>query len=84
MAYLQPDVGVELLVLAGLVFAAVQLTESWLLTPKIMANLSGLHPAPVVIFLFFWGAGLSGIIGMVLAVPLTAFSSLSGARSRPA
>ncbi|WP_148255578.1 AI-2E family transporter [Aidingimonas lacisalsi] len=73
MAYLQPDGGVELLVLAGLVFAAVQLVESWLLTPKIMANRSGLHPALVVISLFFWGTALGGIIGLILAVPLTAF-----------
>lgn len=73
MAYLQQDGGVELLVLSGLVFAAVQLIESWLLTPKIMANRSGLHPALVVIALFFWGTTLSGLIGMVLAVPLTAF-----------
>lgn len=73
MAYLQPDGGVELLVLTGLVFAGVQLVESWLLTPKIMANRSGLHPALVVISLFFWGTVLGGIIGLILAVPLTAF-----------
>lgn len=73
MAYFQPDSGVELLILAGLVFAVVQLIESWLLTPKIMANRSGLHPALVIISLFFWGTVLGGIIGMVLAVPLTAF-----------
>lgn len=73
MAYLQSGGGVELLVLAGLVFAVVQVIESWLLTPKIMANRSGLHPALVVISLFFWGTALGGIIGMVLAVPLTAF-----------
>ncbi|SEA67073.1 AI-2E family transporter [Alkalimonas amylolytica] len=73
MAYLQPEGGVELMVLAGLVFVVVQVIESWLLTPKIMANRSGLHPALVVISLFFWGTALGGIIGMVLAVPLTAF-----------
>ncbi|WP_024326475.1 AI-2E family transporter [Thioalkalivibrio sp. AKL19] len=73
MAYLQPEGGIELLMLAGLAFAAVQLIESWLLTPKIMSNRSGLHPALVIISLFFWGTALSGIIGMVLAVPLTAF-----------
>ncbi|MEX1198561.1 MAG: AI-2E family transporter [Pseudohongiellaceae bacterium] len=73
MAYMQPDGGTELLVLTGLVFAAVQFVEGWLLTPKIMANRSGLHPALVVISLFFWGTALGGIIGMVLAVPLTAF-----------
>ncbi|WP_088329232.1 AI-2E family transporter [Lacimicrobium sp. SS2-24] len=73
MAYLQPGGGVELLALATLVFALVQLIEGWLLTPKIMANRSGLHPALVVISLFFWGTIIGGIIGMVLAVPLTAF-----------
>lgn len=73
MAYLQPEGGIKLLVLAGLVFGAVQLIESWLLTPKIMANRSGLHPALVVISLFFWGTALGGITGMILAVPLTAF-----------
>ncbi len=73
MAYFQPEGGLELLALTGLVFAAVQLVESWLLTPKIMANRSGLHPVLVVISLFFWGTALSGIIGMILAVPLTAF-----------
>ncbi len=73
MAYLQLDGGVKLLVLAGMVFAVVQLVESWLLTPKIMANRSGLHPALVVISLFFWGTALGGIFGLILAVPLTAF-----------
>ena len=73
IAYMQPEGGAELLVLAAIVFALVQLIESWLLTPKIMANRSGLHPALVVISLFFWGTVLGGITGMVLAVPLTAF-----------
>lgn len=73
MAHLQPDGGIELLVMTGLVFAAVQLVESWLLTPRIMADRSGLHPALVIISLFFWGTALGGVIGMILAVPLTAF-----------
>lgn len=73
MAWLQPNGGIELLALTALVFAAVQLVESWLLTPRIMADRSGLHPALVVISLFFWGTALGGIIGMILAVPLTAF-----------
>ncbi|WP_018167966.1 MULTISPECIES: AI-2E family transporter [unclassified Thioalkalivibrio] len=73
LAYLQPDGGIELLMLTVLAFAVVQLIESWLLTPKIMSNRSGLHPALVIISLFFWGTALNGIIGMVLAIPLTAF-----------
>jgi predicted PurR-regulated permease PerM len=73
IAYFQPEGGLQLLGLSLLVFAAVQLVESWLLTPKIMANRSGLHPALVVVSVFFWGTALGGIVGMILAVPLTAF-----------
>jgi predicted PurR-regulated permease PerM len=73
MAYLQPGGGLQLLGLSLLVFTIVQLIESWLLTPKIMSNRSGLHPALVVISVFFWGTALGGVIGMILAVPLTAF-----------
>jgi len=73
IAYFQPEGGLQLLGLSLLVFTAVQLVESFLLTPKIMANRSGLHPALVVISVFFWGTALNGIMGMILAVPLTAF-----------
>ncbi len=73
MAYMQGSGGFQLLGLSLLVFSVVQLVESWLLTPKIMANRSGLHPALVVISVFFWGTAFGGITGMILAVPLTAF-----------
>jgi predicted PurR-regulated permease PerM len=73
MAYFQPGGSLQLVGFSLLVFTVVQLVESWLLTPKIMANRSGLHPALVVISVFFWGTALGGIIGMILAVPLTAF-----------
>lgn len=73
LAYTQTYGGFPLAALSLLVFAVVQLIESWLLTPKIMENRSGLHPALVVISVFFWGMAFGGITGMVLAVPLTAF-----------
>jgi predicted PurR-regulated permease PerM len=73
LAYFQPGGSLNLVGLSLLVFTVVQLVESWLLTPRIMANRSGLHPALVVISVFFWGTALDGIIGMILAVPLTAF-----------
>jgi predicted PurR-regulated permease PerM len=73
MAYFQPDGSLQLLGLSLVVFGIVQLIESWLLTPKIMSNRSGLPPALVVIAVFFWGTALGGVIGMILAVPLTAF-----------
>lgn len=73
IAWMQPDGGLPMVGLMILVFLAVQLIESWLLTPRIMSEKSGLHPALVVISLFFWGIVFGGIIGMLLAVPLSAF-----------
>lgn len=73
MAYLQADGGIAAVLLTLVVFATVQLIESWALTPRIMANRSGLPPVLVVISVFFWGISLGGVVGMILAVPLTAF-----------
>ncbi len=73
IAYLQPDGGGQLVLLVLAVIAFTQLVESMLLTPKIMADRSGLHPAVVVISILFWGTALGGVVGMILAVPLTAF-----------
>lgn len=73
IAWVQPDGGLQLVGLVLLVFIVVQLVESWVLTPRIMSERSGLHPAIVVISLFFWGIVFGGLIGMILAVPLSAF-----------
>ncbi|SEO48515.1 AI-2E family transporter [Aquisalimonas asiatica] len=73
VAYFQPDGGAQLVMLVLAVIAATQLVESMLLTPKIMADRSGLHPVLVVISILFWGTALGGVVGMILAVPLTAF-----------
>jgi predicted PurR-regulated permease PerM len=73
VAYMQPGGGLELVGWTLLVYAVVQIVESLLLTPKIMADRSGLHPAVVVISIFFWGTIFGGLIGMILAVPLSAF-----------
>ncbi|TVP59243.1 MAG: AI-2E family transporter [Halomonadaceae bacterium] len=73
IALFQPEGGAFLLAMALGVFAVVQLIESWLLTPRIMANQSGLPPVLVVISVVFWGIAFGGVIGMILAVPLTAF-----------
>lgn len=73
VAWIQPTGGVYLVGLTALVFVVVQLVESWVLTPRIMSERSGLHPAIVIASLFFWGNVFSGIIGLILAVPLSAF-----------
>jgi hypothetical protein len=43
------------------------------LMPKIMGAQTGLHPAVVIIVVFSWGTAFDGILGMIVAIPLTAF-----------
>ncbi len=82
-SYMQPDGSFQLLGLSLIVFTVVQLVESWVLTPKIMADRSGLHPALVVVSVFFWGTAFGGITGMILAVPLTAFLIAAWSQTKP-
>jgi len=73
LAFFQPDGGLTRVLLVLVVFAAVQMIEGYLLTPKIMGDRTGLHPVVIIIAIFFWGTALNGIMGMILAIPLTAF-----------
>jgi predicted PurR-regulated permease PerM len=73
LAFLQPDGGWSLVGFVIGVFVAVQMLEGWVLTPKIMGDRTGLHPVTIIVAIFFWGTAFSGIIGMILAIPLTAF-----------
>jgi predicted PurR-regulated permease PerM len=51
------------------VFALVQGIESFVLTPWISQQTSGLHPVTTVIVLLI-GAELAGLLGMLLSIPL--------------
>ena len=73
IAYFQPDGGLTLMLLSLLSFFLVQALEGYVLTPKIMGKQTGLHPMTIIIAIFFWGVALDGLLGMVLAIPLTAF-----------
>lgn len=73
LAFFQPDGGWQLVGFVILVKIIVQCIESWVLTPKIMGDRTGLHPAAIIFAVFFWGTAFHGILGMLLAVPLTAF-----------
>jgi predicted PurR-regulated permease PerM len=73
LAFFQPGGGLITVALVLIVFAAVQMIEGYLLTPKIMGDRTGLHPVVIILAVFFWGTALSGIMGMILAIPLTAF-----------
>ena len=73
IAWFQPEGGPVLAAIALGVFIVVQMIEGYLLTPRIMGNRTGLHPLTIIIAIFFWGTALNGILGMILAIPLTAF-----------
>ncbi|MDP0498950.1 MAG: AI-2E family transporter [Verrucomicrobiota bacterium JB022] len=72
-AFFQPDGGIALVGIALGIFVAVQMLEGYVLTPRIMGETTGLHPLTIIIAIFFWGVALNGLLGMVLAIPLTAF-----------
>jgi predicted PurR-regulated permease PerM len=74
LAYFGDEGSILRVVLVLIVFSAVQAIEGYLLTPKIMGNRTGLHPALIIFAIFFWGVALGGILGMMLAIPLTAFA----------
>lgn len=68
--------GAETFLMVGLVmvvFVIVQMIEAYVLTPRIMGDRTGLHPMAIIVAIFFWGTAFDGIIGMLLAIPLTAF-----------
>ena len=73
LAFFQPGGGPALVGFVLGVFGLVQMTEGWFLTPKIMGHRTGLHPVAIMFSIFFWGTALNGILGMVLAIPLSAF-----------
>ena len=73
IAFFQPGGGPVLVLEIMIVYIAVQCFEGWYLTPKIMGDRTGLHPAVIIFAIFFWGTAIGGIMGMLLAIPLTAF-----------
>lgn len=53
-----------------IVFIVVQAIEDIFLVPKIMKKATGLNPAIILLSLSIWGS-LMGVIGMIIALPLT-------------
>ena len=56
-----------------LVYCVVQVIQDAVVTPKIMGDRTGLHPTVIIFAVFFWGVAFGGILGMIMAIPLTAF-----------
>ena len=53
-----------------IVFVVVQLIQDMILVPRIMGHVMGLNPAIILLSLSIWGT-LLGLIGMIIALPLT-------------
>lgn len=54
------------------VFAAVQFLEGFVISPKIMGDRVGLHPLTIILAVMIGTTMMGGIIGGILAIPLTA------------
>ncbi|QQL44290.1 AI-2E family transporter [Sulfuriroseicoccus oceanibius] len=59
------------LIVAALFFI-VQQINGFVTAPKIVGDSVGLHPMTVIFSVFFWSFLIGGVLGAILAVPLTA------------
>lgn len=54
------------------IFIVIQNLEGIFYAPRIVGNYVGLHPMTVIVSIFVWGLIIGGVLGPLLAVPLTA------------
>ena len=54
------------------IFIGINQLESWLIAPKIVGKSVGLHPLTVIASVIGWSLLFGGLLGAILAVPLTA------------
>ncbi|MDR1789804.1 MAG: AI-2E family transporter [Opitutaceae bacterium] len=73
LAFFQPGGGLSVMLPVIGAFALVQALDGWFVTPRIMGGSTGLHPLVIIIAVFFWGTAFNNLLGVVLAIPLTAF-----------
>jgi predicted PurR-regulated permease PerM len=59
-------------IIVTLIFIVIQNLEGIFYAPRIVGNYVGLHPMTVIVSIFVWGLIIGGVIGPLLAVPLTA------------
>lgn len=54
------------------IYVAAQTIEGWVVSPKIIGDRIGLHPLTIIIALMIGTTLMGGIIGGILAIPITA------------
>lgn len=73
LAYFPHGGSVMRLILVLVVWAFGQLLDGYFITPKIQGNKTGLGYAGVIFSFVFWATVLGPMLGMLLAIPLSAF-----------
>jgi len=73
LAYWGVDGSTAKLVLAALVWLAGQVLDGYIITPKIQGDRTGLGYAGVIFSFVFWGVVFNSLLGLLLAIPLSAF-----------
>jgi predicted PurR-regulated permease PerM len=67
----EPDTSLGSVLLGfAIVFIVIQGLQDTFLVPKIMGKVTGMRPAVILLSLSIWGS-LMGIIGMIIALPMT-------------
>ncbi len=56
----------------ALIFVAVSQFDGWVIQPRILGNQVGMHDLTIMFSVLFWGMVFGGIVGALIAVPLTA------------
>ena len=73
LAYFTHDGSLARLVMVLVVWACGQFLDGYFITPKIQGDKTGLGYAGVIFSFFFWATVLGPMLGMLLAIPLSAF-----------
>lgn len=74
-AFIQPGGDLTLVLMVAGVFVVGQMLEGYVLTPRIVGDRIGLHPA-AVIFAIMAGGQLFGFLGMLIALPVAAVANV--------
>jgi predicted PurR-regulated permease PerM len=73
LAYFGGSGSLATLVAVVVVWLAGQILDGYLVTPKLQGDRTGLGYAGVIFSFFFWGAVFRSLLGLLLAIPLSAF-----------
>jgi predicted PurR-regulated permease PerM len=58
--------------MVSVAFLVVSNLDGFLIAPRIVGDAVGLHPVTVIVSVFLWTLLFGGLLGALLAVPLTA------------